>query len=77
MFSGDVKEHELTTLTNKQIKVIVITSSVCITLLKFNHVQAEVALMSVQFINVERSYSIQMDSPNKPSIGMSVAVAYP
>ncbi len=41
------------TLTNKQINVIVTTSSVCIQRFHFIHIQGKVVLMAVQFITVE------------------------
>ncbi len=51
-FQEAIQNINLHTFTNKRINVIFITFSVRMTWFKFLHVQAEVTLMAVQFINV-------------------------
>ncbi len=58
-FQEAIQSTNLHTFINKQINVIFITSSVRITWLKFIHVQAEVMLMAVQYINVESFFSLR------------------
>ncbi len=68
LYRPNFQETNLTRSTNKQISVIVIKSSVCITRLKLTHIQAKVSLTVVHFKNFEYVFSFVSSLAKNPLV---------